>query len=83
VRCHPHEPKFCFARLKTLLELGYPELAAGDFEKTIMLVEYGLDYSPVLGESVLLLGLQKWINDYHGVSFYSFESGLDVEQWQD
>lgn len=83
MRCHPHEPKFRFERGKTLLQLGYPELAAGDFEKKIMLVEYGLDSSSALGESVRLQGLQKWIKDYHGVSFYSFESGLDVEQWQD
>jgi len=61
-----------------LLKLGYPELATGDFEKTIMLVEYGLDYSSGVGEGVRLLGLQKWIRDYRGVNFCSFESRLDV-----
>jgi hypothetical protein len=44
VRLHPHEPKFRFARGNALLELGYPELAAGDFEKTPLLFEHGLDY---------------------------------------
>ncbi len=56
-----------------MLELGYPELAAGDFEKVLLLIEHGLHYSPEvqteLGQTVRLPGLQKWIKDYGEVSF--------------
>lgn len=59
VREHPYDPRFWFARGESLHKLGYPEVAAGDFEKTLMLIEYGLDLSSDLGEKVRVLGLQE------------------------
>jgi hypothetical protein len=44
-----------------LLQLGYPELAAGDFERTLVVIEHGLDYSSELGMKVRLVGLQEWV----------------------
>jgi len=74
IRTAPHQPKSWFARGKTLLEFGYPELVAGDFEKTLLLVEHGLDASlepnSELGENVRSPGIQKWIKEYRGVSCY-------------
>lgn len=52
IRGQPYEPKFWFERGQSLYDLGYPEVAAGDFEKTLILIEYGLDFSSVLGEKV-------------------------------
>lgn len=37
---------------KTLLELGYPELAAGDFERTLILIDHARDDSSKLGGKV-------------------------------
>ena len=51
-----------------MLSLGYPELAAGDFERTLILIDHGLDYSSKYGKSVRLPWLQNWIRIYRGVS---------------
>ncbi|PMD33341.1 hypothetical protein L207DRAFT_571522 [Hyaloscypha variabilis F] len=66
LRDHTCDPKLWFTRGKTLLSLGYPELAAGDFERTLILIDHGLDYSSKYGKSVRLPWLQNWIRIYRG-----------------
>ena len=61
MRTYPHDPRPRFGRGETLLGLGYPELAVGDFERTLMLIEHGLDYTSELGQKVRFVGLQEWV----------------------
>lgn len=75
---NPHEPRFRFQRGKTLYDLGYPELAAGDYEKTLMLIKYGLDFSSDLGEDVRVLGLQVAVKKKVSKFFIVIDFKLDL-----
>lgn len=47
-----HDVQARYQIAKALVALGFPEIASGEAQKTLMLIEAGLDQSTALGETV-------------------------------
>ena len=70
----PYNPTLWRSRTESLLSLGYPELAASDAYKAIMLYDAAIDCDSnwtTLGDSVWLqYGMKMWNCDLNAVSWF-------------
>lgn len=76
----PYEPDSWILRASDMLNLGFPELAAGDAYKSIMLSNAALDYGSNLGENARMqFGMGTWLRDPNSVCLHNLAlSGVEI-----